>query len=180
MKARIFFMKLRISGTSHVKISGSQWKPERRGINLKTYCNAYLEVLSNVVLQSLDTFFPHKTIPIYNVNLSPHFWPHWCRHSTKSVQASGGTWPLFWLLGETVCHRAKTKPTVTAIKQMAAWCRRAKRGSSLLDQLGLVSATSGIPHSLSLSVSVLFLVAVTLSSLPPSLLLLQRLLNSFS
>ena len=43
---------------------------------------------------------------------------------------------------ETMCHRAKTKPSVTAIRQMAAGRCRARQGSTLLDQLDLISATT--------------------------------------
>lgn len=60
-------------------------------------------------------------------------------------------------MAETVCHRAKTKPSVTAIRQMAAGRCRARQGSTLQDQLGLPSATtSGAPDWLPFPRSVLF------------------------
>lgn len=65
---------------------------------------------------------------------------------------------IIWrLMEETVCHRAKTKPSVTAIRQMAAGLCRARQGSTLLDQLGLMSVTTSGTHRIFLFHSLCFL-----------------------
>lgn len=87
-------------------------------------------------------------------------------HILTLDKASGGAWPLFGLTEETVCHRVKTKPSVTAIRQTAAGLSRARQGLTPLDQLGLMSRTT----SGTLRFSFLFTPcnAVTLPSLSPS------------
>lgn len=70
-----------------------------------------------------------------------------------------------------MCHRTKTKPSVTAIRQMAAGLCRARQRSTLVDQLGLTSTTTPGTrwNSLFLFRLCALCIAVTLPCLSPSL-----------
>lgn len=90
------------------------------------------------------------------------------------MKASGGMWPLFGLMEKTVCHRTKTKPSVTGIRQMAAGLCRARQRSTLVDQLGLTSTTTSGTRWFSFFSSLCALcIAVTLPCLSPSLSVLH-------
>lgn len=105
---------------------------------------------------------------------------HWIQTLDKVCSGLQGYVAIIWGgWKETTCHRVKTKPSVTTIRQMAPGLCKTKYSLMPLDHLGLMSKTPSVTLSL-LPLHSLYSVLCCHLTLSFTLSLLHCVPNSFS